>query len=184
MSARDHDNVFSSMSLESFMKEEVAHAARYEQELTVLERNLCAGLKEAREKIALYNEKKALVQDHIELAKREAELNIPMIGRARDKTLETVHEVEWKLPGIRSQLMEIRKVYDLGRRRAQTLQAEMEWKAKTDFQQWRSTLLGKSPLSPQQVKREWIKLSRRLFLVALSLIFFLYFIWAMIIRRS
>ena len=45
------------------------------------------------------------------------EVNIPRIGRANARTLEVVHEVEWKLPGIRSQLVEIRKVYDLGRRR-------------------------------------------------------------------
>ena len=56
-------------------------------------------------------------QDHIRSAKRMEELNIPKIGRTSAKTLEVVHDVEWKLPGIRSELVEIRKVYDLGRLR-------------------------------------------------------------------
>ena len=59
----------------------------------------------------------------------------------------------------------------------------MEWKAKTDFQQWRSTLLGQSPLSPQQVKREWLKLLSRLFLAVLVLVILMYFSWTAI-RRS
>ncbi|KAF8508901.1 hypothetical protein JB92DRAFT_3120433 [Gautieria morchelliformis] len=164
-------------SLEVVMKEEVTQAARYEQQLTTLERNIASELRETREIIAAFKAKKALVHDHIRTSEQMEAVNVPGIGRESARTLEIVNDVEWKLPGIRSQLVEIRKVYDLGRRRAQRLQAEMEWKAKTDFQQWRSTLLGKSPLSSQQVKREWLKLLWRFFFVMLALVALMYFVW-------
>jgi len=163
------------MSLEDVMIEEVANAARYEAQLTNLERNLNARLKMAKEKIDMYNEKKALVQDHIRLAEREQTLDVPEILQATDKTTEVVHQVEWKLPTIRSQLMEVRNVYGLGKRRAHILQGEMEWKVKTDFERWRSTVLGKSPLSAQQVKREWVRLLKRLSWIFVGVFIFLYF---------
>ncbi|KIJ55276.1 hypothetical protein M422DRAFT_23885 [Sphaerobolus stellatus SS14] len=166
---------FTATSLEVVMKEEVAHAAQYGERLATLERSLNERLKVARDRINIYSERKAHIQDHIRTAKKQDSINVPMILKAADKALETVHDVEWKLPTIRSQLLEIRKVYDLGRRRAQKLQAEMEWKAKTDFEQWRSTLLGKSPLSAQQVKKEWARLFRRLFWISLGTVVFFYF---------
>lgn len=43
-----------------------------------------------------------------------------MIRRATDKTLDVIHDVEWKLPGIMSQLMDVKRVYELGRARVRT----------------------------------------------------------------
>lgn len=58
---------------------------------------------------------------------------------------------------------------------AHILQGEMEWKVKTDFERWRSTVLGKSPLSAQQVKREWVRLLKRLTWIFVGVFIFLYF---------
>ncbi|KAF8518007.1 hypothetical protein BU17DRAFT_91436 [Hysterangium stoloniferum] len=118
MTIRNRIDSFSvAPSLDLVMKGEVAHAAQHGGRLTSLEKDLCAALRDAREKVALYKEKKAVIQDHIRLAKQEDSVNIPSIWAGTDHTLEVIHDVEWKLPGIRSQLLELRKVYDLGRRR-------------------------------------------------------------------
>lgn len=59
-------------------------------------------------------------QEYTVNAKQRDSLDVPMIRRAADKTLDVVHNVEWKLPDILSQLIDIKRVYDLGRRRVRT----------------------------------------------------------------
>ncbi|GJJ11327.1 hypothetical protein Clacol_005559 [Clathrus columnatus] len=145
-------------NFQAIMKGEVANAAEFEQRLATLQSQppskdaLNANLREAQEIITLYNKRKVLVKEYISNAVQRDNLNVPLIRRATDRTLDVVHDVEWKLPGLMSQLIDVKRVYELGRRRAQTLQAELEWTAKSDYERWRSTLLGKSPLSAQQLR--------------------------------
>lgn len=64
-----------------------------------------------------------------------------MVRQSADRTLDVVHNVEWKLPDILSQLIDIKRVYDLGRRRVRIcdLAARSFW-----FTSWFRMFVGAS----------------------------------------
>ncbi|KAI0065538.1 hypothetical protein BV25DRAFT_1836331 [Artomyces pyxidatus] len=91
--------------------------------------------------------------------------NVPHIDRELEESMAVLTELEQRLPEIRSQVAQVRLVYDSGRRKAEELVQDLKWLNNDFYERWRTVIFTKS--SP--VSWQWKAFLRALFAIVFTL---------------
>jgi len=157
-----------SQDLEDALNKVSTRTSEYELQMKGLETKLAENLSNFRAIDSLLQETFTSLNRNARRADHALNINVPHINSELDKTKVELMELAEKLPIIRSEVSDIRLVYDSGRRKAQQLVSDLEWLDTDFYERWRAIIFTSS--SP--VSWRWKALMRLLF--AISFIVFAY----------
>jgi hypothetical protein len=113
-----------------------------------LEAKLAYALNDFRSVDELLQEARKGLQANTDKANYALKTQVPSITQELDNSMATLAELAESLPNIRSQVADIRKVYDSGRQQAQSLVADLTWLNTEFYERWRTTIFtSRSPVS-------------------------------------
>jgi len=159
------------LDLEDALNKASARASLYELEMKGLETNLAENLSNFRAVDSLLQETFTGLHRNADRADRALNSHVPHINSALDNSREELTDLAETLPIIRTEVSDIRQVYDSGRQKAQKLVADLEWLDTDFYERWRAIIFTSS--SP--VSWRWKALMRLLF--AVSFMVFAYMSW-------
>jgi len=158
---RSHD-------LDDALNKVSTRTSEYELHMKGLETKLAENLSNFRAVDSLLQETFTGLRRNARRADHALQVNVPYINSELDETKDELTALAEKLPIIRSEVSNIRLVYDSGRRKAQELVSDLEWLDTDFYERWRTIIFTSS--SP--VSWRWKALMRLLF--AVSFIMFAY----------
>jgi len=161
----------SSQDLGDALNKASTRASLYELKLKGLETDLAESLSNFRAVDSLLQETLTGLQRHARRADHALNLTVPYINNALDQSRDELTHLAETLPAIRTEVSDIRTVYDTGRQKAQKLVADLEWLDTDFYERWRAIIFTSS--SP--VSWRWKAIMRLLF--AVSFIVFAYMSW-------
>jgi len=173
-SSRNHESLErrrSSQDLADTLKKASTRASRYELQMKGLEANLAESLSNFRAVDSLLQETFTVLNQNASRADDALNSTVPHIYNELDKSGDELTALAESLPTIRTDVSDIRSVYDSGRQKAQKLVADLEWLDTDFYERWRAIIFTSS--SP--VSWRWKALMRLLF--AVSFIVFAYMSW-------
>ncbi|KAF9006139.1 hypothetical protein BDQ17DRAFT_1389707 [Cyathus striatus] len=145
-STADYPAAISTSRLEDRLKKANKHTARQEFQMKELEAKLAYALNDFRSVDELLQEARKGLQAY--KANYALKTQVPSITQELDNSMATLAELAESLPNIRSQVSDIRKVYDSGRQQARSLVADLTWLNTEFYERWRTTIFtSRSPVS-------------------------------------
>jgi len=161
----------SSQDLGDALNKASTRASRYELQMKGLETNLAENLSNFRAVDSLLQETFTGLHRNARRAERAQSSHVPRINEELDESRDELTDLAETLPAIRTDVSDIRLVYDSGRRKAQKLVADLEWLDTDFYERWRVIIFTSS--SP--VSWRWKALMRLIF--AVSFLVFAYTSW-------
>ncbi|VDC00986.1 unnamed protein product [Peniophora sp. CBMAI 1063] len=148
------------LSFDSALASSSKQAAMYEGQIKTLEDKLSEDLSNCRAIDGLLREAFVAIKRSSERAKNGAlQTHVPYIHRELDESLAVLDDLERRLPLIRDQVAQVRRVYDSGRVKAKQLVHDLEWLNMDWHERWRIIVF--TPRAP--VSWRWKTLYRVLF---------------------
>ncbi|KAF8916307.1 hypothetical protein CPB85DRAFT_1290794 [Mucidula mucida] len=147
--------------LEAVLKRVSRQAAQYEFQMRDLETKLAENLSNFRAIDSLLQEAFSVLRRNSRRADKALTSQIPEITAELDDSMEALSELSETLPTIHNQVADIRAVYDSGRKKAQSLVADLTWLNTEFYERWRAIIFTSS--SP--VSMRWKVFMRFLFAV-------------------
>ncbi|KAJ7577031.1 hypothetical protein C8J56DRAFT_972164 [Mycena floridula] len=155
--------------LETALRRVSRQALQYEYQMKDLESKLSESLSNFRAIDSLLQEAFSGLRRNSRRAARSLNTQIPQITTELDESLDALSELTETLPTIRTQVADIRTVYDSGRRKAQLLVKDLTWLNTEFYERWRMVIFTSS--SP--VSLQWKVFMRSLFTISFMLCFWL-----------
>ncbi|KAJ3826781.1 hypothetical protein F5880DRAFT_33842 [Lentinula raphanica] len=140
-------------------------AAQYEFQMKELESQLSQNLSNFRAIDSLFKEASTGIKRNYKRADRALHSQIPAIEKSLEESSNTLTDLAHTLPKIRSQVRDIRVVYDTGREKAQSLVMDLTWLNTSFHERWRRTIF--TPNAPVSVR--WKAFMRFLFAISFFL---------------
>ncbi|KAG7093680.1 hypothetical protein E1B28_007338 [Marasmius oreades] len=136
--------------LESSLKKMSKQAAQYEYQMKELEHKFSESLSNFRAVDSLLQEAFTGLKRTSRRAGRALNIQVPSISHDLEESLQVLNELNQSLPSIRTQVLEIRSLYDSGRDKAQSLVADLRWLNTSWYERWRRIIFtSSSPVSTQ-----------------------------------
>ncbi|KAJ4466126.1 hypothetical protein C8J55DRAFT_481584 [Lentinula edodes] len=151
--------------LEAALKKMSKQATQYEFQMKELESQLSQSLSNFRAIDSLFKEASTGIKRNFKRADQSLHLQIPAIEASLDESVDTLSELTQTLPKIRTQVQDIRVVYDSGREKAQNLVMDLTWLDTSFHERWRRTIF--TPNAP--VSGRWKAFMRFLFAISFFL---------------
>jgi len=146
MSSVSSDSSYS--RLDNLLHDSSTRAMQYERQLKGLESKLSGHLSNSRTIDASLRQVYSGIQRNARRADRAIDIHVPHVNRAIDDALESLSQLEETLPKTRSQVAEIRSVYDSGRVKAQNVVDDLTWLTTSFYDRWRMIIFtSSSPVS-------------------------------------
>ncbi|KAJ3763804.1 hypothetical protein EV360DRAFT_65979 [Lentinula raphanica] len=155
----------STSQLEAALKKMSKQAAQYEFQMKELESQLSQNLSNFRAIDSLFKEASTGIKRNYKRADRALHSQIPAIEKSLEESSNTLTDLAHTLPKIRSQVRDIRVVYDTGREKAQSLVMDLTWLNTSFHERWRRTIF--TPNAPVSVR--WKAFMRFLFAISFFL---------------
>ncbi|KAF9266949.1 hypothetical protein L218DRAFT_758756 [Marasmius fiardii PR-910] len=153
----------STSKLESSLKKMTKQAAQYEYQMKELEHKFSESLSNFRAVDSLLQEAFVHLKRTSRRADRALNIQVPSISHDLEESFQVLTELNQSLPSIRTQVLEIRGLYDSGRDKAQSLVADLRWLNTAWYERWRRIIFtSSSPVSSQ-----WKICMRLLFTISL-----------------
>jgi len=162
---------YEAQDIQDALNKASTRASLYELRMKGLERDLAENLSNFRAVDSLLQETFTGLNRNARRADRALNMHVPHINNALDESRDQLTYLAETLPTIRTEVSNIRLVYDSGRQKAQKLVADLEWLDTDFYERWRAIIFTSS--SP--VSWRWKALMRLLFTV--SFIVFAYMSW-------
>ncbi|KAJ3815274.1 hypothetical protein EV368DRAFT_29971 [Lentinula lateritia] len=151
--------------LEAALKKMSKQATQYEYQMKELESQLSQNLSNFRAIDSLFKEASTGIKRNSKRADQSLHIQIPAIEASLDESVDTLSELTQTLPKIRTQVQDIRVVYDSGREKAQNLVLDLTWLDTSFHERWRRTIF--TPTAP--VSGRWKAFMRFFFAVSFFL---------------
>ncbi|KAJ6581559.1 hypothetical protein B0H19DRAFT_1115848 [Mycena capillaripes] len=158
----------STIKLEAALKKVSTQAAQYEHHMKDLESKLAESLSNFRAIDSLLQEAFSSLRRNAQRADHALNKQVSHITQELDSSMDSLTQLAEDLPTIQSQVADIRAVYDSGRKKAQSLVADLTWLNTEFYERWRLIIFTSS--SP--VSWRWKVLMRIFFTVS-----FVVFVW-------
>jgi len=158
---QDSDHV-SSTRMESTLKRALMQAMQYEYQMKDLETKLAESLSNFRAIDSLLEDTFTGLEHTSRRTDRAMRVTVPNVNKELDYCIVALTELAETLPRIDSQVADIRRVYDSGRRKAQSLVSDLVWLNTDFYERWRVIIFTSS--SP--VSWRWKALMRVFFAVS------------------
>ncbi|KAJ4475086.1 hypothetical protein J3R30DRAFT_3777727 [Lentinula aciculospora] len=155
----------STSKLEAALKKMSKQAAQYEFQMKELESQLSQNLSNFRAIDSLFKEASTGIKRNSKRADRALHSQIPAIESSLEESVDTLSELAQTLPKIRTQVKDIRIVYDSGREKARKLVMDLTWLNTSFHERWRRTIF--TPTAP--VSGQWKTFMRFLFAISFFL---------------
>ncbi|KAL0576274.1 hypothetical protein V5O48_005718 [Marasmius crinis-equi] len=140
----------SSSKLESSLKRMSKQTAQYEYQMKELEHKFSESLSNFRAIDSMLQEAFTGLKRTSKRADRALNHQVPTISHDLEESLKVLTELNQTLPTIRTQVLEIRALYDSGRDKAQTLVSHLRWLNTGFYERWRIIIFtSSSPVSSQ-----------------------------------
>ncbi|KAJ7823014.1 hypothetical protein B0H13DRAFT_2126043 [Mycena leptocephala] len=179
MVARDPQHVWnadcpaavSTIKLETALKKVSTQAAQYEHQMKDMESKLAESLSNFRAIDSLLQEAFTGLRRNAQRADHALSKQVSHITHELDSSMDSLMQLAEDLPTIKSQVADIRAIYDSGRKKAQYLVADLTWLNTEFYERWRLVIFTSS--SP--VSLRWKVLMRIFF--AVSFVLFIWLSW-------
>ncbi|KAI0255166.1 hypothetical protein BJV78DRAFT_749018 [Lactifluus subvellereus] len=142
-------------------------AAAFELQIKAIEEKLAEDLSNCRAIESSLKEAFNSIKRNYRRADKDAlRTHVPPIAPELNQALSVLHELEERLPAIRTQAAHVRTLYDSSRGKAQVLVKELRWLNRDFTSRWRTVIFSRS--SP--VSWRWRATLRALFALAFVLL--------------
>ncbi|KAJ7043671.1 hypothetical protein C8F04DRAFT_1072915 [Mycena alexandri] len=161
----------STTKLEAALKKVSSQAAQYEHQMKDLESKLAESLSNFRAIDSLLQEAFSGLRRNAQRADQALGKQVSHITQELDSSMESLTQLAEDLPTIQTQVADIRKVYDSGRKKAQFLVTDLTWLNTEFYERWRLIIFTSST----PVSWRWKALMRVFF--AVSFVAFVWLTW-------
>ncbi|KIY63580.1 hypothetical protein CYLTODRAFT_425979 [Cylindrobasidium torrendii FP15055 ss-10] len=165
----DSTAVITTTKLETALGRLSRQAFQYERQMRDLEGKLTENLSNFRAIDSLLQEAFTVLRHNSRRADKAASSQIPEIKAELDDAMEALDALSDTLPTIRTQVADIRSVYDSGRNKAQILVADLTWLNTEFYERWRTIIFT----STSPVSWRWKTFMRFLFAVLFIMCFWI-----------
>jgi len=138
--------------LDNLLNNTSARTMQCERELKDLESTLSGHLSNARTIDSSLREVYAGIQRNAHRTDRAIEVHVPHVNRAMGDDLLSLSQLEKSLPITRTQVAEIRSLYDSGRVKARVIVEDMTWLTTSFYDRWRIIIFTTSSPVSSRVK--------------------------------
>ncbi|KAL0953847.1 hypothetical protein HGRIS_005023 [Hohenbuehelia grisea] len=169
--AAEQAGTISTSRVEAALQRISKEAYQYEYKMQALESKLSENLSNFRAIDGLIQEAMGDVQQHTRQTSFALNSHMPYTSNQLDESLEVLEELGDTLPRTRKQVVDIRRVYDSGRQKAQLLVDDLTWLNTEFYERWRTIIFT----SNSPVSLRWKALMRTLF--AISFVACTWLVW-------